>query len=202
MFIYIYKLIKKGAVNDDMVYIGSTNDVKWRMYNHKCRCTNPESPKYNYKVYKYIRENGGFDEWEMIVIDEIEVPLIKCEQRDKYEQEYITKYDAVNKLNIHYSSRTHQEYREENRELIRERDKIYYENNRELLLEKKKVYRENNREILSEKKKINYYKNRELLLEKKKQKVCCCICGSFVGKDDLCKHQRTQKCINFKNLAI
>ncbi len=172
MFIYIYKLIKKGAVNDDMVYIGSTNDVKYRMYNHKCRCTNPESPKYNYKVYKYIRENGGFDEWEMLVIDEIEVPLKKCVERDKYEQEYITKYDAVNKLNIHYSSRTHQEYREDNREKAIEYAKIYYKD------------------------------NIQICLKKRKQNVCCEICGLFVRKYDLCKHQRTQKCINFKNLAI
>jgi len=172
MFIYIYKLIKKGAINDDMVYIGSTTDVKTRMYNHKGMCHNPESPKYNYKVYKYIRENGGFDEWEMIIIDKIEVPLIICEQRDKCENEYIRRYDAINKLNICYSSRTKKEY---------------YLDNREIILEKKKVYRENNREIIA---------------EKKKQKVCCNICGLFVSKDYLCKHRQTQKCINYKNLSI
>ena len=38
MFIYIYKLIKKGAVNNDMVYIGSTTDVKRRKIQHKYSC--------------------------------------------------------------------------------------------------------------------------------------------------------------------
>jgi hypothetical protein len=99
MFIYIYKLIKKGAVNDDMVYIGSTEDIIRRLKSHISRCNNSNSPKYNLKVYKYIRENGGFDEWDMLIIDEIEVPLKKCEHRDKCENEYIKKYDAINKLN-------------------------------------------------------------------------------------------------------
>ena len=51
MFIYIYKLIKKGAINDDMVYIGSTADVSNRRNNHKINTYNEcDKLRYNSKV--------------------------------------------------------------------------------------------------------------------------------------------------------
>jgi hypothetical protein len=202
MLCWIYKLIHKNATNDDMVYIGSTCDVARRMYIHKSRCTNPNDIKHNYKVYKYIRENGGFEEWKYEILDEIEVPLKKCEERDKYEDNYIRKYDAVNKLNGCYSIWSSKQYYEDNRDKMIEYQKEYRKNNVEEIKKQKKIYCEKNVDIMKERKKEYYEKNVNYMLEKRKEKKCCNICGSFVTKYDIKKHQRTQKCINFKNLTI
>jgi len=208
--IYIYKLIKKDATNDDMVYIGSTTDVnkRWREHNNNCN-------KLKYKVYEYIMGNGGFDEWEMIIIDEIDVSLKRCEERYKFEADYIKKYDAVNKLNTHYSSRTKKEYYDDNRDIISEKFKLYYESNREIIAEKAKEYRENNKKYIAErdkkyrknnrekflnKERAYYERNKELIVEKKREKKCCDICGSLVRKDEIVRHQRTQKCKSKLNI--
>lgn len=63
----IYKLHK-----DDMteIYIGSTSDKKERERLHKTDCNNENVEQYNYKVYKFIRENGDWDNWKFDVIEE------------------------------------------------------------------------------------------------------------------------------------
>jgi len=217
MFCWIYKLIHKEATNDDMVYIGSTCDVDGRMKTHKSHCTNPNDIYHHYKVYKYIRENGGWEEWKYEILDEIEVPLKECEERYKYEDEYIRRYDAINKLNRGYNIRTSKQYREDNKEKIREWQREYYEKNANSLNEKKKEWRKNNIDIIKERKKeyyeknadyicekakLNYEKNKDKINERLKEKICCDICKCVIRKDVLTRHQRTQKCINFKNLTI
>lgn len=209
MFIYIYKLIKKGAINDDMVYIGSTKDIieRWRI--HILRCKDEKNSKHHLKVYKYIRENGGIDEWEMIIIDEIEVPLDECEQRDKCEDEYIRRYDAINKLNGIYNRRTNRQYYEDNLEKLKEINKKWKIENKELIKEQSKAYYINNREKCNTSNKIRYYNKREndkeyfiKVNEKRTEKICCDICKSIIRKIDLRRHQTSKKCINFKNLTI
>ena len=46
-------------------YIGSCWDMADRFKNHISNCNNSSSPKYNFQVYKYIRENGGIYNWKM-----------------------------------------------------------------------------------------------------------------------------------------
>jgi hypothetical protein len=128
--IYIYKLIKKDATNDDMVYIGSTNNITIRFQGHKDKCNNPKSIKYNTKVYKYIRENGGINEWELVILDELYVYYDKCKKRYNYESKFINAYDAINKLN------SRKEYGLCNAEK-KVCNKKYYINNREIINEKR-----------------------------------------------------------------
>ena len=47
-------------------YIGSTSNFEKRKTNHRFKCN--DSINYNYKVYQKIRENGGFDNWSMVVL--------------------------------------------------------------------------------------------------------------------------------------
>jgi len=65
----VYKLYCDG-INE--FYIGSTFDMKKRKTEHKSNCNNPKSKKYNYKVYQYIRDNGGFDNWKFEILVEKE----------------------------------------------------------------------------------------------------------------------------------
>jgi len=164
MFVYIYKLIKKDAINDDMIYIGSTEDINDRMSKHKYSCNNIKYHKYNYKVYKYIRDNGGWNEWKYEIIDEVEVAL--REDAGIYEGEYIIKYNAINKLNDVVSGRClnksknqyHKEKYERNKEKISQKGKERYERNKEDILQKcKEKYERNKEDILQ---RVTEYRNK------------------------------------------
>jgi len=151
MFVYIYKLIKKDAINDDMIYIGSTEDIKDRMRKHKCSCNNINDYRYNCKVYKYIRDNGGWDEWKYEIIDEVEVAL-RNDARI-YEGEYIIKYDAINKLNDRVAGRTNKEYKKQNYQRYqqnKEQIKQYYQQNKEQIKQKNKEYQNKNKDDINE----------------------------------------------------
>ncbi len=58
----IYKLCSTD-LNVKEIYVGSTLDFTCRKSNHKYYCNNPNLKAYNYKVYQFIRANGGFDRW-------------------------------------------------------------------------------------------------------------------------------------------
>ena len=65
-FIYELKSKDKSVTG---TYIGSCWDMKRRLTDHKDKCNNKKRKKYNYPVYRYIREHGGFDNFEMTIID-------------------------------------------------------------------------------------------------------------------------------------
>ncbi len=65
----VYKLCCDGI---DDFYIGSSFDMKERKRLHKFVCNNTKRHEYNYKVYQYIRENGGFDNWKFEILVEKE----------------------------------------------------------------------------------------------------------------------------------
>ena len=52
----------------DLSYIGSTHYWYGRMFNHAVRCHNPNDKEYNLKIYKIIREHGGWENWKPILI--------------------------------------------------------------------------------------------------------------------------------------
>ncbi len=63
---YIYKLYCDGVGE---FYIGSSFDMKERIYKHKSKCHNSKCKAYNFKVYQYIRENHGFDNWKFETLE-------------------------------------------------------------------------------------------------------------------------------------
>ena len=65
---YIYEL-KSTDKSITGTYIGSCWDMKERLRKHASYCYNENIKQYNYPVYKYIRENGGFHTFTMKVID-------------------------------------------------------------------------------------------------------------------------------------
>lgn len=60
-----YKIHKNGCEN----YIGSTVNLYMREALHKHFCNDEKSKGYNFPVYQYIRDNGGFDTFEFEVLD-------------------------------------------------------------------------------------------------------------------------------------
>ena len=51
--------------NVPLLYVGATFNFRNRKYNHKSRCNNGKSKIHNLKVYKMIRDNGGWDNFVM-----------------------------------------------------------------------------------------------------------------------------------------
>jgi predicted GIY-YIG superfamily endonuclease len=88
----IYKIVCNDPSIKDL-YIGHTTNFVQRKYAHKQTCNNTKSPYYNLKLYKTIRENGNWCNWEMTIVN-----FYNCkdhlEARQK-EQEYFISLNAT-----------------------------------------------------------------------------------------------------------
>jgi group I intron endonuclease len=85
MKFFIYKIINKN--NNNEFYIGSTTKFSSRKSHHKKNVNNRCGKKYWCKLYKYIRDNGNWDNFEMLIIEEGE-----CDNKEQMlvkEQQYI-----------------------------------------------------------------------------------------------------------------
>jgi hypothetical protein len=65
----IYKIFCKNEMIT-AIYVGSTTNLSIRISDHKSKCNNENSPKYNFKLYKFIRDNGGFENFTYSIIEE------------------------------------------------------------------------------------------------------------------------------------
>ena len=87
-----YKISCKSEDNDEL-YIGHTTNFVQRKSAHKNSCKNPKSSSYPLKLYKTIRDCGGWDNWNMEII-----AFRKCNdsrEARKTEQEYYEKLGAT-----------------------------------------------------------------------------------------------------------
>jgi predicted GIY-YIG superfamily endonuclease len=62
----IYKI--EAIDNKDLIYIGSTSNFIKRRSDHKSRCNNPKDQAHNFKLYRMIREHGGWDAFKCEII--------------------------------------------------------------------------------------------------------------------------------------
>ena len=68
---YSNTIIYKIYCNDNAVkevYIGHTTNFSQRKCCHKNTCNNIKSYLYNLKIYQFIREHGGWENWNMVEI--------------------------------------------------------------------------------------------------------------------------------------
>jgi len=87
-----YKISCKSEDNDEL-YIGHTTNFVQRKSAHKNSCKNPKSSSYPLKLYKTIRDCGGWDNWNMEII-----AFRNCNdsrEARKTEQEYYEKLGAT-----------------------------------------------------------------------------------------------------------
>ena len=184
---FFYKICCKNTDIQD-VYVGHTTNWYNRLYTHKTKCNKENNEAYNLPVYIFIRNNGGWDNFEMVLIEEYSCEnKLYATQRERY---WVETLHAT--LNSYIPSRTKKEYYEENKEYLQEKKKEYNEENREEITEKRKIHYDVNRERLLEEKKDYYEENREKILEKKKETIVC-ECGVEVNKSHLARHRRTTK---------
>lgn len=131
---FIYKL----ACNDTEIteiYIGSTKNMRVRKNQHKSTCYSQESPKYNFRIYQFIREHGGFDNWGLFQIEEIKYDTkYELQARERYHIDLLKPA-----LNGNIPTRTIKEYRLNNKEFIKKIQEKYYKKNKESINSKQKI---------------------------------------------------------------
>ena len=49
-------------------HVGYTTDFSSRKNAHKAACNNENDKRYNQKIHKIIRDNGGWNNWDMVFI--------------------------------------------------------------------------------------------------------------------------------------
>ena len=148
----IYEIVCKD-VNITERYVGSTTNLIQRRRDHKTNCNNEKSKKYNAFKYQFIRENGEWENWDVVLIELV----IDCKDKEnlhKRERFYIEEKKA--ELNQCIPSRTLKEYRKNNKNKIAEQEKKYREDNKDKIAEKDKKYRESNKDKIKERRKILY----------------------------------------------
>ena len=123
----IYKLVCNDPKIKDL-YIGHTTNYKQRNIKHKSCCSNIKSKEYNLKVYKFIRDNGGYENWRMIIIKNY--PCNNKREAEEEEHKNIIEYNS--NLNSQSGYLTEEDIKAYNKNY----DKIRYENNKEKILEK------------------------------------------------------------------
>jgi hypothetical protein len=103
-------------------YVGSTcNEVK-RRNCHKSKCTNKNDPAHNLFVYRFIRDHGSWDNWQLIVHE-------KRPMNNRYEAKIRERYwceEYKAKLNKQVPSRTRAEYRIDHADEIIKKSAAYY----------------------------------------------------------------------------
>jgi hypothetical protein len=155
----IYEIVCKD-VNITKRYVGSTTNLIKRRNQHRTSCNNENDKGHNHYVYQFIRENGSFDNWDVVLIEQV----IDCKDKQnlhKRERYYIEEKKA--ELNKCIPSRKGKEYYENNKNVIAEKGKIYCEKNKDKIAERKKIYNEKNKDEINERKRI-HYANKKILI--------------------------------------
>ena len=88
MSIYLKTVIYKLSCLDPsitQVYVGSSTDIQKRLQRHKSCCNNPNGPKYNYKLYRFIRENQGWARWRLTILELLPCTTkVDASRRERY----------------------------------------------------------------------------------------------------------------------
>ena len=168
----IYKIAcKDPAIND--IYIGSTCNFIKRRYNHKTCCNNPNVKEYNYYVYRFIRNNGGWGNWNLYIIEKFSCNTKM--QKEQVERGYIEQLKPTLNKCIPANYQTGDTWDE------KEYRKGYLEQNKQATDKKVKEYRE------SHKDEINAYQQKA---------IHCPCCDHMINLASRARHNKSKRHIS------
>ena len=180
---HFYKIVCKDTSITDC-YVGHTTDFVKRRYAHKNVCYKEKDRHYNIYLYQFIRENGGWDNWEMINIetinckDSLEAKTIERDFTEKLkaklnrvkaietQEEKAMRKQQWNENNTEHRKEYHKQYHQEHKEEYNARSKQYREEHPEEMKEYKKKWYEDHKEEQLAKQKEKYEENKEVILER------------------------------------
>ena len=161
----IYKIVCNDLdVND--CYVGHTTEMTKRKWGHKSVCNNEKNKAHHLKIYQTIRENGGWDNWSMLLVEKF--PCKDKYEACKREREVYEELDA--KMNTYRPYRTQEDVKEEKKQY----DKQYYLKNQEERKQYDKQY------YIENKSEIN-------------KKVECVHCSKLLLNRSMSRHHKTCK---------
>ena len=188
----IYRIICKDLDVSD-AYIGHTTNFIKRKNQHKAYCIyNTTGRKTDLKIYKTIKDNGGWDNWDMIEIEKY--PCIDANEARARERYWYEQHNST--LNVQKPNRSRDEYKIENKEKIKEANREYFQNNKQQIYEHRKVKREENKNEHNAKQKEYRQLNKDVINERKKE-VITCICGCVCSKNSLARHKTRKQHLKF-----
>lgn len=128
----IYKIVCRD-VNIPETYVGHTTNFVKRKHFHHMNCIDPTSKSHNLKLYVFIRNQGGWENWDMIEIEKY--PCDDINEAKKRERYWIEELKA--ELNSSIPLRTKKEYRDANIDRIKAQDKKYCLENADKIKERR-----------------------------------------------------------------
>ena len=184
----IYKICCKDTSITEC-YIGSTTNLIKRRSQHKRLC---ELGK-DLRVYNFIREHGGWDNWELVPIEETPFET----KTQMHLRERFWKEELCASLNIHspgsyayYGSKeeaekhwrlnldmvrnrqTRKEWRDQNNERVKKTHKEWRDHNPEKIknyqLKRKAIYNEN-KDVINERRRAIYLANKDKFNERRRE---------------------------------
>lgn len=191
---YSFYIIKCKDENIIDNYIGSTSNLKDRLKHHLKVFNDEDQRGYFRKIYTIIRENGGFENWEME-----ELFIYECDVKEarKIEQKLIDEYQpTLNTYRAYTDEETRKKRHAETGKIWRQLNlehrrkyeynkytndkdwrqrkinsaKKYYENH----IEERKLYKDefykNNKETLLDKQQKYHEKNRDEINRRAREK--------------------------------
>jgi len=189
-----YIFYKICSEDNEYVYVGSTCNFNNRKRQHRQRCNNENDKEFHLKVYKTIRENGGWENWKMIQIGTRE--QITKREAEQIEEKYRLELKA--KLNDKRAYLT-QEVKKEQKAIS---DKKYRESEKgKAAQERRKDYftEYNNSEETKERKHQWYLANKEKQAAKASERYVC-SCGKELTIGKKARHEKSKFHIDNCNL--
>ncbi len=155
----IYQFEKEGIV----YYVGSTTNFTNRKSQHRCNTINPNNKKHNLPIYIFIRANGGWDAFKMILIENY-----KCNDVNELtarEQHFINEFrptllNVNNPVGISFK-----QYYIENQEKIKKKVAKYRLENKEAVEKAKREYCLKNKEAIAKQKTLYYNNNKDKFVQ-------------------------------------
>lgn len=182
----IYKIVCRDLAITNC-YVGHTTDFTNRKRSHKCACNT--NSRY---VYQFIRENGDWDNWDMIMIEQYPCKdIYEASARERY---WIEQLNANLNQRVPYTGlslvEAHKQWRTENADIIRKKKKEEWIKNRDIHLEKQKQYRTENADKIRESLRLNYIKTADKRAEHSATQFCCILCHKQMRRDNFNRHYR------------
>jgi len=141
----------------EFIYVGSTKSFRHRKSHHKSSCNKGDTKK----LYTTIRENGGWDKWRMVIVEDIgEVSLTQA--RIKEEEHRVNLNANLNTLSCYLTT-------EQKKEKQKEYNKNWNNNNNITRETYMKEWKEQNKEKINESRRQYYQKNKEKEKEYQRQ---------------------------------